>query len=96
MPPAPTPEAHASARSLDRPLENANLIGVEPLPPPAELKARLPVPEAVAGAVLCARARIRSCSSGPEVGSVRRFVRTSISARTDARTIAVRSSLLLT
>jgi len=64
MPPAPTPEAHASARSLDRPLENANLVGVEPLPPPAELKARLPVPAAVAGTVLGARARIRDALHG--------------------------------
>ncbi|HKJ25359.1 MAG TPA: 3-deoxy-7-phosphoheptulonate synthase [Myxococcota bacterium] len=47
-----------------RPLENANLAGVEPLPPPAALKARLPVPEAVAGAVLSARARLRDALHG--------------------------------
>jgi 3-deoxy-7-phosphoheptulonate synthase len=53
-----------SSKLEAHPLENANLIGVEPLPAPAELKARLPVPEAVAGTVLAARARIRDVLHG--------------------------------
>jgi len=54
--PAESPEAP--------PLENANLIAVEPLPAPAELKARLPVPEATAETVLAARAHIRDALHG--------------------------------
>jgi 3-deoxy-7-phosphoheptulonate synthase len=49
---------------MSRALENTQLIDVEPLPPPAELKARLPVPEAAAHTVLEGRRRIRDALHG--------------------------------
>jgi len=49
---------------MSQPLENTNLIAVQPLPPPAELKARIPVPEAVASVVLETRRRIRDVLHG--------------------------------
>ena len=51
------------SKPLER-LENTNLIAVEPLPAPAEVKARLPVPEAVAETVLGGRRRIRDVLHG--------------------------------
>ena len=49
---------------MSEPLENTNLIGIEPLPPPADVKARLPVSEAAAGTVQNARRRIRDVLHG--------------------------------
>jgi 3-deoxy-7-phosphoheptulonate synthase len=64
MPPSSKPEARAAEPIHDRPLENANLIGVEPLPPPAAVKARWPVPASVSDTVLTARERIRDALHG--------------------------------
>jgi 3-deoxy-7-phosphoheptulonate synthase len=58
MPPSPEPRPSAP------PLEDANLVAVEPLPPPAEVKTRRPVSESVAGHVLAARERIRDALHG--------------------------------
>ena len=46
------------------PLENANLIAVDPLLPPSELKARWPVPGGVARSVRAARQAIRDVLHG--------------------------------
>jgi len=61
---APSEASAPRAQADEPPLENARLAAVDPLPPPAALKARLPVPEGAVRCVLDARARIRDALHG--------------------------------